>query len=205
VKREMMSSIERMSAKQVLRAVDFWCGLHSEMIEEIGIGDGRVDGLVFPTCATGIGMNRNRDAKGNYRHFWTRAGFLGIEVKVSRQDFLSGLKRGQFEQYREQLSGLYLAVARGVCKASEIPDDVGLIVCYRPEGYGHVHAVCRRHPEFRDIPLDPDLYWRVMFKYAEQSRETARSRQDREREFEQKIGHVIASKIIRPAREEFGL
>ncbi len=149
------------SAKSVLDGVEKWA-LGFLMLREIGlIPEGRLDAVMVPLSYDAMVMQgkTNRSIK----NYWDRCGLVGIEVKVKRGDFLAGLRREQFQHYDKYLTGLYVATPLEVCKTSEIPKGIGHLVVGHRHGYGDV-CVCKRHPKFKQIELQQEMVWKVLFR-----------------------------------------
>lgn len=87
---------------------------------------------------------------------WTRPEFVGYEVKVSRNDFLSDTK---WPRYRDYCHRLYFVCPAGIIRKDEVADDVGLVT-YNPETrtLGTVKKAL-----YRDIGFPPaDLLYRIL-------------------------------------------
>jgi len=100
-------------AKSVLDGIERWAaGYH--LLRETGavIANGRLDGVLVP-----VGWETR-----------ARPGIYGVEVKVSRTDFLRGLNGGQFDRYLAKVNCLYLATGPDVCKTAEVPLEIGYLV-----------------------------------------------------------------------------
>lgn len=50
-----------------------------------------------------------------------------VEVKVSRPDFLRGVRENQLERYQEYCHRLFVAAPRGLIHKDELPEAVGLL------------------------------------------------------------------------------
>ncbi len=168
------------SPKVVLDAVEQWASGCYLLRETAAIREGRIDGLLVPThwdalCPTG---------------------FLGIEVKVHRSDFLRGLNSGQFTRYTEQTNGLYLATVKGVCKSAEVPPGVGHLIATRRAGYGLV-CVCRRHPVIQNRQFDEKMVWRVIFDLFDQFRRQDRERVEQLRQERERVNEHVLSAVCK--------
>lgn len=170
-------------AKWVLDATEQWASGYM-MIRETGIvfvgrienehaTPGRLDALLVPVSPKAPCMIPTKE------YFWYRCGLIGVEVKVSRDDFLRGLREKQYQRYNDALSGLYVAAPRGVLKTAELPEGVGHLV-YVQEPRHNSRIICKRHPAFKKAKLDPDVPWRIVFEIAEQYRKKQhKERRDR--------------------------
>lgn len=187
------------AAKCVLDAVEAWARPCNYLIRETGIvfvgkvengqaRNGRLDGLLVPIDGRATTMKSLTE-----EYFWNRCCLVGVEVKVSRSDFLHGLKRGQYEQYRSSLGGLYVATPKGICKTSEIPAGIGHLVVLNGR---NERAVCARRPQLKVIQYDPDVPWRILFHVAAAlAHENAERRQQYERSMDH-VGRSLGSKLF---------
>jgi len=76
--------------------------------------------------------------------------FLGLEVKVSRQDLLNELKNPKKRQ--ETYVGtdaIFICAPKGICDKKELPDDLGLIEC----GIGKAGTWTRLKKKPKDLKL----------------------------------------------------
>jgi hypothetical protein len=201
-------------AEDVKEAVRTWAeGLGFFCLPEIGIvSSGRLDLLLVPIsteCPIFKRMNANTwKTLGNEYHGWTeRLGLVGIEVKVSSQDYQGGLKRGQFERYKSELCGLYIAGPPLAFRETDVPEQYGVLhvrnARIAKQGYASV-AICRHHPTF--IPVVPTIeqMWRIIWAIQKRASEDRRAEQQKEREFQDKIGNQIGhavSRVIGQLRE----
>lgn len=190
-----------MQSRYVLDAVERWAGGDYGIVRETSIANqdnGRLDALLFPTCYR---TSAFRKAKSNF-------GIIGIEVKVTRSDFTRGLRIGQYERYRDDpgINGLYLAVPQGLCKPSELPSGVGLLVVrskgLRPSQYV---ASCRRHPTLSDNETPSAVLWRLLLEreYLHRMEKYAASR-NRKLENQQlgdMIGRLVMSNLTKLVRQ----
>ena len=164
-----------LTASQVLDAVELWA-YGFRLVRETGIcvePGFRVDGLLVPV---------NREAPGLFGRgrgipWWDRPAIYGVEVKVSRSDFLRGLREGQFDRYGTRLGGLYLAAPYGIVRPYEVPKHVGYLTV-RTTGSA---AVCFRHPEFRRSDLDQETMWRLIWRFHDEYRKAELAADHRER------------------------
>jgi len=179
-------------ATWVLDAVEAWVDGYS-MLRETGAlfeDSSRIDALLVPVSREAHCM------KDSDKSFFERPRFVGIEVKVSRSDFLAGVRKGQFEKYQAKVSGLYVAVTKDVCKTSELPDGVGHIICLEKPKSRFMSCVCKRHPKYSDVDTSPDLPWRCLFRLAEQyQRQVAEHEQEFKRAIKA-IGQEAAGSIF---------
>lgn len=184
------------NAKQAIRT---WAqGYHA--VEEWALDfQSRVDLLLIPVGGSASVMETNRTDSGDYMGFWERCGLVGVEVKVSRSDFLRGLKEGQFTRYAEALAGLYVAVPHGYAKPREIPEGLGVLTLV--ERGGMVVCACRRHPRFNQVRPDGETAWRLLFRLREEM--IAEMRRNRERQIRwesdvrRKYGQKVAREVAR--------
>lgn len=169
----------RWESNRVLDAVERWADGY-RIIRETGIVNvgGRIDALLIPF---------NKDAhcmKDTTKAFFDRPRLLGVEVKVSRSDFHRGLREGQFDRYAAALSGLYVAAPHGIIKTAEIPDGVGHLVIRGEK------CVCKRHPNYRDVDVDRDVPWRLLFHLYTEEAKRRREQWQRDEKFEKRLGDL---------------
>lgn len=69
------------------------------------------------------------------------------EVKVTRSDFLTDLKRGKYKKYLPHCNRLYFAIVGDIAKKDEIPNDIGLIK-YTEKGWSTIKAAKKRDVDF---------------------------------------------------------
>lgn len=102
--------------------------------------------------------------KGHERH--------GIEIKVSRSDFLREIKSRKWETWRPYVHRFYFAAPAGLLKLDEIPDGCGLIVA---DGNG-----CRKlvDPPRRDAQPLPEGVWVELARRASRLAERLRRADD---------------------------
>lgn len=180
-------------AGQVLDGVERWA-FGWTLLREIKIESlSRLDGLLLPTSKESPMMKRTD------RYFWDRAGIVGVEVKVDRSDFLDSLKNGQLDRYDAQLSGMYLATPRGVCKTSEVPPNIGHLVVAFKKDLEPV-AICRRNPKFHDCDFDPQVFWRVLFRLMKEMRDRENKRKQWYRDKMEMVGKIASSKVFNVIR-----
>lgn len=146
-----------LSVPTVLDAVEQWAEWFELLRETGALRCGRLDGVLVPDS-------------WNAR---TPPGLIGVEVKLSRSDFLCGLKKEQYTRYESHVNALYVATPRGICKTSEIPTSCGHLVCTERHGYGLV-CVCKRKPKWRDAEIDHETLWRVIWDLFDQKNRNVR-------------------------------
>lgn len=176
----------------ILDAVEYWAAGYS-MLRETGAfcrDASRMDAILVPVSREAHCM---LDSK---LPFFERPRFVGIEVKISRSDYLAGVRKGQLEKYQGFVSGLYLASYRDVCRTSELPDGVGHIICLKKPKGRFMSCVCKRHPKYSDVDTPPDVPWRCLFRLAEQyQRQVAEHEQEFKRAIKA-IGQEAAGSIF---------
>jgi len=196
-----------MKAAEILEAVDRAYGGAYMMIRETGIvcNGGRMDALLVPWSPAAHSMVKLTD-----RWFWERPRLIGVEVKVTRADFLKGLKSGQYERYDSLVSGLYLAVPRPdhpvrkfrekerVCRLSEVPEGVGLLTV--SQLYPH-RCRCARNPKLSDVKFPPDVPWRLLFEARRQFVHFRRREWRHDIETNERIGHALSKAVATLRRE----
>lgn len=169
------------TAEQVLDAVGRWAeGCY--LLRETGqVGPGRLDGLLVPwTWGAKVG----------------RGGIVAIEAKISRSDFLCGIKKEQCEKYLERVNGLYLATGPDVCKTSEIPKQFGHLVCGYRRGYGDV-CVCRRRARWHDREHSAKAIWGIVWDLFDQFRRVQKEAEAERRTIHRQASHVIGDAVAK--------
>ena len=83
------------------------------------------------------------------------------EVKRTRADFLSDVRRGKYLGYMSHCHQLFWAVPRGLITKAEIPDDTGLTVWNEMTGW-HVVKAPRRH----DMDVSHEMLLALLFRGA---------------------------------------
>lgn len=171
-------------ATSMLNAVERWAA-GCYLLRETGavLRGHRLDGLLIPTS-------------------WLpqmQPGIYGVEVKVSRSDFLRGLNSGQFERYAAAVNGLYLATGPDVCKTNEIPKQFGhLVTSWRS---GESICVCRRKATRREADLDQATLWRIIWDLFDQFRSQQRKEAEEavrlERRIKERASEVIDAMVKR--------
>lgn len=81
------------------------------------------------------------------------------EIKISRADFLSDIRSGKWRGYLDHCHRFYFAVAQGIAKKEEIPEEAGLIV-RGPKGWSTVKASEPREVDIPKISLMSMLFAR---------------------------------------------
>lgn len=163
IKEEFDADKDRsLGVRWTLDAVENWATGAYWMERETGIvleGSGRLDAVLVPISHDASAF-KTKYARGN------SLGLLGIEVKLSRADFLAGMRRGQFESYRDDpgIVGLFVVTPRGICKTAELPGGVGHLVVNEKERPSLWTAVCKRNPIIADRPTPPSVLWRLIFR-----------------------------------------
>ncbi|MBD3267462.1 MmcB family DNA repair protein [bacterium] len=174
----------RYHADDILNAVEDWAITKGNymLLREFGVfgNNMRLDGILL--------------ALGHTAHIfkkYKRHGLIGIEVKVSRSDFLHGLKNGQYEKYNKYCAGLFLATPRDVCKTSEIPEHCGHLICERKRmkrsGWPRTFCVCRRHPKYKPGAWDSSIFWRLIERVCQEHRKEIHKLQNI---YNKRLGHV---------------
>jgi len=189
------------SLDKALEAVRAWCGGTAFVLTEIGgLEEGRrIDAILVPCSKEHPIFKANPT---NRLYFWDRPGLIGVEIKLSRSDFLRGLKNNQYLSYAENFAGVYVAAPRDAAKTSEIPAEIGhLIIANRPE-YGPL-AVCRRHPKWRSNPMvTGDLFWKIIFRLNDAQREDHYELGRQKGRLEERIGALVARAIFAIAERQ---
>jgi hypothetical protein len=168
------------NAREVLNAVEQWdpCAYLARETEQLKSGC-RLDGVLLPA---------GYEAK--------HRSIVGIEVKVSRADFLVGLKSGQYDRYAELVPAMYVATPRGVCKTTEIPKSCGHLVVGRRWKQGPM-CVCRRKAPERQVEIDNGTLWCLVwrcFQLHERDRlEAERAKRSADKVFGEAIGRRLAT------------
>lgn len=114
---------------------------------------GRIDAVLIPLT----------QYSPSYKQIGFSQGITGIECKRTRSDFLAGTKRGQFELYDKQLSGLYICTTHKICKSSEIKKEYShLVIIWKRKENKYV-CICRRHPQFKKVELNQQQVYRILW------------------------------------------
>lgn len=147
------------------------------MIRESGIATPkmRLDALLVPVSQDAHCMKKIRGP------FWKRPRLVGMEIKLSRNDFQRGLKKDQFAKYDSMVTGFYIVVPEGdnVCKMSEVPARFGFIEINNRGHRGGWTLRCRRHPHYVDPDLPIEIAWRLMFQVRDEMNLAAKNARDR--------------------------
>jgi len=194
-------------AETVKQAVKDWAeGLGFFCLPEIGIvSSGRLDLLLVPLsmeCPVYKRMGGNTfQTPGNEYRGWTeRLGLVGVEVKVSSQDFQNGLKGGQFERYDKELCGLYIAGPPFAFREAEVPKEYG-VLHVRNGAQEQPTTICRRHPKFTPVIPTTEQMWRIVWAIQKRASEERRTESTKQREFDDKIGKRVGNALSRVVRE----
>src|ERR1035437_9381777 len=184
-------------ADKILDAVDIWAyGSGWWMLRETGIAvSGRSDGLLIP-------VNKEADCmKEQNGRFFARPRICGVECKATRSDFLRGLNDGQFERYQKTLNGVYVASLRDVCKTAELPEGIGHRGIPNDVADRSYRCVCRRHPTYRDVDMDQETPWRIMWELRSQFTKAQIKQGDEYRKKLDQIGTYAQNYIFSAVRE----
>jgi hypothetical protein len=159
------------TAEEVKKAVADWAWARGMFaLHEIGgLVDGRLDAVLLPLSI------ESPVFKGTQPNCWTRRlGIVGVEIKVSPQDFKKGLETKQFERYCKDLAGLYLAGPKSVIDPKQVPANHGVLFVGK-EPDGSCNVICKRHPEWKTEELmDHDKAWRLVWAMAKSMRREIR-------------------------------
>ncbi len=141
---DMLDAVERW-------ALEYWMGRETGCVLE---GQGRLDAFLVPSREQCSSVKKNR-----------RFGIIGVEVKVTRSDFLNGLRHGQYDRYNDDpgVSGLFLVTPKGLVKGAEVPKHIGHIVVNtsKPRVKDWT-ASCRRNPTFKSNETPSNVLWRLI-------------------------------------------
>jgi hypothetical protein len=135
---------------------------------------GRLDALLIP-------LSLSDDAplaRATRGWAWSARRLFGVEVKVTRSDFLRGLREGQLQRYAEGLGGLYLATPHGLVEPDEVPREVGLL-SVRRDGYASRVASCVRRAKVRDVQPSPEMLWKILHEVWLRTIAERKSREER--------------------------
>ena len=188
-----------LSAPRILDTVESWAD-GALLFREIGlVPNGRIDGVLVPV-RYGKWIQSTVSRCPERAPFFQRLGLVALEVKISRADFLRGMKEGQFERYAEHFAGLYVVTTLNVCKTSEIPKGIGHLIVSRNSG-GNLIA-CKRHPKWNsDARLTEDQMWRLIWRIFDIADQEKRERLQKQNRFDDRIGRMIAELVIGPVRK----
>jgi hypothetical protein len=78
---------------------------------------------------------------------YTRFNLDIYEVKVTRSDFLSDIRKEKYKKYLPHCNRLYYAVLDGVAEKNEMPEDIGLIKRTQ-KGWSTIKSAKKRDVEF---------------------------------------------------------
>lgn len=128
---------------------------HDELAEDLAIAKGPTPFLNVPLGSIWLQQDRNRKAsldilnsEGAEAYYkaqknqkqphladviiikpsYTRFCVSIFEIKISRSDFLSDIRSGKWMGYLKHCHRFYFAVAQGVAKKEDIPEEAGLII-----------------------------------------------------------------------------
>ncbi len=197
-------------AEWILDSVQGWIAGAYWMIRETGLVNTnlRVDALLVPVNADAHCMKELTQ-----ENFWSRPRLVGIEVKASRNDFLRGVREGQFEKYDSLLSGMYIAVLRGVAKPSEVPKKFGfLTITKNQSGRRNWSCVCQRQPTYTEPPVSAETVWKLLFTLRDEYIARVRELEKKHKGIEKRIGRLLEYKmhdlvynILRQAEADYKL
>ena len=179
----------------VLDQVERWCSKWGLLLREKGllwefgreVKIGRIDGLIVPTSWKAPNY-------GTKEPF----GLIGVEVKVTRSDFLRGLKSGQYEFYAEKLSGLYVAGPVGVVSKKEVPEHVGVLFV------GRRGISCARRPKWKRSELSNYQMWRILWAMREHLEHRLMEIERVEYEIEQMFRKHVIAPAVREVKRRLG-
>jgi len=83
---------------------------------------------------------------------YTRFNLDIFEVKVTRSDFLSDIKKGKYKKYLPYCNRLYFAILDGIATKDEIPEGVGLIK-FSKNGWHTIKAPKKREIKYMEQML----------------------------------------------------
>jgi hypothetical protein len=128
----------------------------------------------------------------NEEHPWQRPSIFGVEIKGDRADFLAGVRRDQFADYRKYVDGLYLACPAGTVKACEIPRGCGLLTWrYATE------IRCVRRPVRNEHPSwDDTVAWRITYAVVSDYWQRQRQQQRENREECELLGQTFGQLVL---------
>lgn len=134
---------------------------------------------------------------------YTRFCVAIYEIKVSRADFLSDIRSGKWRGYLSHCHRFYFAVAQGVAKKEDIPEEAGLMI-RGPKGWQTVKAAKLRDIDIPRISLMSMLFARERKSLRERNinradnlRREYGNKADRVKRF----GHAVAEAMAR--KEEY--
>jgi hypothetical protein len=138
-----------------------------------------------------------KQPRPNEEHPWQRPSIFGVEIKADRRDFLAGVRRDQFGDYRDFVDGLYLACPAGTVTAREIPEGCGLLTWkYATE------LRCVRRPDRNPKPAwDDTVAWRITYAvvsdYWQRYRKHRRNDRERRDQLGQTFGNLVLGRLDR--------
>ena len=80
-----------------------------------------------------------------------------MEVKISREDFLSDIRKKKWMDYLPHCNRFYFAVKKGVCTKEDIPEEAGLLV-YN----GNTWTTAKLAPK-RDVDIPKETFLSLIF------------------------------------------
>ena len=178
--------------RRALDAVERWAAGYLVFRElAAGLGVGRFDALLVPVSGETHCM-RQRGGP-----FWGRPCLVGVEIKVSRADFLAGVRKGQYERYAKGVAGLYVATTQGVCKTSELPPSVGHLVILDKRPRLVWRAVCKRHPKYNQSATVPAaVAWDLIFRVHRRMHKRLQEQKEGQRRAMKKMGDRAGSLVF---------
>lgn len=185
------------TADIVKAAVESWAfQMNFKSLNEVGIVDGILDCVLFPlsiSCPMFVGM-------GHVGNHWTdRCALAGVEVKVSKSDFMKGLKEGQFERYDKTLAGLYIAGPTDAFLKSDVPEKFGVLHVKHSIIKSDTVLVCRRHPTWKATSLTNDQMWRLLWamnqQLGEEKTKHKKEYDDLKAKFSERAGRILTKAV----------
>lgn len=134
---------------------------------------------------------------------YTKFEVFAYECKATRSDFLSDMRNGKWRQYLPYCHRLYFAVDYGVCDATEIPAECGLLMRRKSgKGWQTVKQAPTPAPE-HELQWGTDTFLAVLFSIYRQP-QPLQEREQRQRnvhsewrEHSKKFGERMAKAISR--------
>ena len=178
----LLNSVERWAG------ADYWFGRESGAALTAG---GRLDGYLVPTSWNAPVVKKNKGF-----------GIIGVEVKISRSDFLRGLTSSQYERYAEDegIIGLYVVTPRGLIKTAELPQNVGHLVVNNSRHRSEWSTVCKRHPSYTGKETPSSVLWRVLVNIGYQHRRELHDMRMTHKEKLRRIGDIVGSRVFSAVR-----
>lgn len=183
----------RYAARKVMEGVRYWAdNVGFRVLPEIELAKGRrVDGIMVPVRWDAPLL---RKVQG---HWLDCCASLCVEIKISREDFLAGVKKQQFERYAElPFGGCYLATPARLIRREEVPDGWGWICVGYRNGMGMV-GTCRQHPVFRRVETPNDWLWKILFSSYRDVRSIREMREQYQRRMEEVVGDHVRRHLMR--------